>query len=34
MSIGHYADEYEVAISDKPELKDIMKVIILQYNYI
>ena len=27
MSVGHYADEYEVAISDKPELKDIMKII-------
>ena len=27
MSVGHYADEYEVAISDKPDLKDVMKVI-------
>ena len=27
MSVGHYADEYEVAISDKPDLKDIMKII-------
>jgi nitroreductase len=24
MSIGHYPDEYEVAISDKPDLKDII----------
>lgn len=27
MSVGHYADEYEVAISDKPDLKDVMKII-------
>ena len=27
MSVGHYADEYEVAISDKPDLKDTMKII-------
>jgi len=27
MSVGNYADEYEVAISDKPDLKDVMKII-------
>ena len=27
MSVGHYADKYEVAISDKPDLKDVMKII-------
>jgi len=27
MSVGYYADEYEVAISDKPDLKDVMKII-------
>ena len=27
MSVGHYAPEYEVAISDKPDLKDVMKII-------
>tara|TARA_B110001469_G_scaffold86121_1_gene81544 strand:+ start:1479 stop:1991 length:513 start_codon:yes stop_codon:yes gene_type:complete len=27
MSVGHYADEYEVAISDKPDLKDVMKIV-------
>jgi nitroreductase len=27
MSVGHYADEYEVAISDKPDLKDVMTII-------
>ena len=27
MSVGYYTDEYEVAISDKPDLKDVMKII-------
>lgn len=27
MSVGNYADEYEVAISDKPDLKDVIKII-------
>jgi hypothetical protein len=27
MSVGHYADEYEVAISDKPNLEDVMTII-------
>ena len=27
MSVGHYADEYDVAISDKPDLKDVIKFI-------
>jgi nitroreductase len=27
ISVGHYVDEYEVAISDKPDLKDVMKII-------
>lgn len=27
ISVGHYADDYDVAISDKPDLKDVMKII-------
>ena len=27
ISVGHYADEYDVAISDKPDLKDVMKIV-------
>lgn len=27
ISVGHYPDQYEVAISDKPDLKDVVKII-------